>query len=145
MGIKLFTYGVLMHPGLLRQLTGKAFATTVATLRDYQRYALKTEGWAPIPAIVRQPRASVSGVLIHDVDDNALVILDDFEDVDLGLYAKESVSVVDTEGCEYKAFAYVAGPEAIDYLDGLWDPEEFLERYYEEYRTRIIPEFLRNW
>ncbi|MFQ6021600.1 MAG: gamma-glutamylcyclotransferase family protein [Acidiferrobacterales bacterium] len=145
MALNLFTYGVLMHPELLRQLTGISFTTTAATLPDYQRYALKQERYTPIPAAVWEPGTSVSGMLIHEVDDASFLILDDFEDVDLGLYVKEVVSVVDAQGRERTAVAYVAGPEAANYLEGLWDPEDFLERYLEEYRTRIIPEFLRRW
>ncbi len=145
MAFRLFTYGVLTHPKLLESLTGRAFVTTLAHLPNYQRYTLKQEGWPPIPAIVPESGASVSGILVHDFDEVLSELLDDFEDVDLGLYVKESVLVIDAQGNEHHASAYVAGPVGVDSLDGPWDAEEFIAQHYEDYLNRIIPEFLQRW
>ncbi len=145
MAFKLFTYGVLMYPELLTRLTGKTFVTSAATLQNHQRYALKKKDAPASPVIVHEPDASVNGLLVHDVDDNLSALLDDFEDVDLGLYVRELVPVLDAQGCEHEALTYVAGPEALDHLDGVWDPEKFLEQHYEDYLARIIPEFLKRW
>lgn len=145
MAFKLFTYGVLTHPKLLEELTGRRFAAAPAHLPDYQRYTLKQEGWPPIPAIVPEPGGSVSGVLIPDFDEGLSELLDDFEDVDLGLYVKESVLVMDAQGNEHRATTYVAGPVGVDSLDGPWDAEEFMAQHYDDYLNRIIPEFLHRW
>ena len=145
MAFKLFTYGVLTHPKLLESLTGRTFATIPARLPDYQCYTLNQEGWPPIPAIVSESGTSVSGILIHDFDEELSELLDDFEDVDLGLYVKESVLVIDASGNEHPACAYVAGPVGIDSLDGPWDGEAFMAQHYEDYLNRIIPEFLQRW
>lgn len=145
MAFKLFTYGVLTHPKLLEALTGRVFVTTLSRLPNYQCYTLKQEGWPPIPAIVSESGASVSGILIPDFDEGLSELLDDFEDVDLGLYVKESVLVIDAQGNEHHVSAYVAGPVGIDSLDGLWDAEEFIAQHYEDYLNRVIPEFLQRW
>lgn len=145
MAFKLFTYGVLTHPRLLESLTGRTFSTAAAYLPDYQCYTLKQDGWPPIPAIVSEPGASVSGILIHDFDEGLAELLDDFEDVDLGLYVKETVLVIDVQSDKHYASTYVAGPVGVDSLHGPWDDEEFIARHYEDYLNRIIPEFLRRW
>ncbi len=145
MAFKLFTYGVLTHPKLLETLTGRVFVTTLARLPNYQCYTLKQEGWPPIPAIVSESGASVSGILIPDFDEGLSELLDDFEDVDLGLYVKESVLVIDAQGNEHHASVYVAGPVGINRLDGPWDAEEFIAQHYEDYLNRVIPEFLQRW
>ncbi len=89
--------------------------------------------------------ASVSGALIHDFDAVLSELLDDFEDVDLGLYIKESALVIDAQGDEHHATIYVAGPVGVDSLAGLWDAEAFIAQHYDDYLNRIIPEFLRRW
>ena len=145
MTFKLFTYGVLTHPTLLESLTGRSFTITSARLPDYQCYTLSQEGWPPIPAIVPESGASVSGALIHDFDEVLSELLDDFEDVDLGLYVKGSALVIDTQGDEHHATVYVAGPVGVDSLDGPWDAEAFIAQHYDDYLNRIIPEFLQRW
>ena len=140
--MNLFTYGVLMHPELLRALTGHRFAGEPAALEGFRRHGLVMEGRPRVPAIVRKAGAAVEGVLVHNVDEESLRILDAFEEVDSGLYSREPVHVLGGDGRRWAACAYVAGPRAVGALEGSWDPEEFLERYFEEYQTRIIPRFL---
>ena len=140
--VDVFAYGVLMHAELLRALTGRRFATRRATLHAFQRYTLDKDGWPAIPVIVGEPGASVPGVLVLDVDDEALRLIDDFEDVEYGLYDKRSVEVVVESEQSSQALAYVAGREAMGCLAGVWSPERFVERHYREYLERIIPRFL---
>jgi len=142
--MNLFTYGVLMHPELLRELTGRRFASEPAILRDYRRPAVVKEGYPRFPAIVPAPGASVEGVLVRGIDRESFEILDRFEEVDLGLYTRESVAALDEAGRSCEAFAYVAGPRLEGCLEGTWEPTEFLDRYYETYKTRIIPAFLES-
>ena len=131
-----------MHPELLQSLTAKAFVALPATLHEFQRYSLEKEGWPRIPVIVEEIGSSVQGILVRDVDEDSVEVLDDFEDVEFGLYVKRQVEIVGNSGHTSDAIAYVAGPEALDYLSGVWRPEQFLEQYYYDYRDRIIPDFL---
>lgn len=142
MSVDVFTYGVLMYSELLHALTGKTFVVEPATLHGFQRYSLDKEGWPTIPVIVEEPGSSVHAVLVRDVDENDIELLDDFEEVELGLYVKQQVRVVVNGRHISEAIAYVAGPESLGYLSGVWSPKQFLERHYQDFRYRIIPDFL---
>lgn len=144
MSVDLFTYGVLMHPELLQTLTGRTFIMAPVTLHEFRRYALEREGWPKAPVIVEEPGSSVHGVLVRNVDEDSVELLDDFEEVELGLYVKQQVKVVDDRGRILEAIAYVAGPESLGYLSEVWSPERFLERHYQDYLYRIIPDFLNE-
>ena len=94
--------------------------------------------------MVQEAGSSVEGALLRDIDDDIVDLLDDFEDVEMGLYVREPVRVVHRSGTKTNAFAYLAGPAALGYLSDIWSPEQFLEHHYDEYRQRIIPNFLRE-
>jgi len=72
----LFAYGTLVDTDLVAQLTGKRFRTEPATLRGYR----KVRGDSGYPNIVRDPQGMVDGVLLCDVDDEALHAFDRYED-----------------------------------------------------------------
>lgn len=143
MSIDLFAYGVLMHSELLEALTGRTFVSEPASLHGFRRYALEKEGWPRIPVVVAESDGFVSGVLVRGVDEASIALLDEFEDVDLGLYVRQWVTVVGG-GRDSAAVAYLAGPGSRDFLSGAWHPEQFFERHYDDYRLRIIPGFLND-
>ena len=142
MSVDMFAYGILMYPDLLRALTGRCFVTEPAVLPDFQRYSLVKNGWPKIAVIVPEPGASVSGVLLRDMDARSAGLLDDFEEIDIGLYTRCKVTVEIENDRACPADSYVAGPETVGFLGEIWDPVEFCERHYHQYRDRIIPQFL---
>lgn len=144
MRLRLFTYGLLMFPEVLRDLTGREFSLTPATLPGYARYALKTRGWAPVPAIIEKPQSYVSGMLLQQVDQDAMNLFDSFENVDDGLYKRQTVTVTLATEKTCMAYAYIAGAAARRWIDGPWDAEEFKDRYLDIYRQKVIPKFLRG-
>ncbi|HYC46625.1 MAG TPA: gamma-glutamylcyclotransferase family protein [Burkholderiales bacterium] len=77
MSINVFTYGSLMHPEVMRAVTGRIFACETATLDDHRRLGLKD---CLYPGLVACPGHRAEGVLWRDVDELALATLDRFED-----------------------------------------------------------------
>jgi len=103
-----FAYGSLLDPRRLRRHCPGAAVAGRARLPDHQlaftRYARSERGG--VADIVPQPGATVWGVL-YDLDASCLAALDDYEGAPRA-YRRESVRVVDDEGLEREAIAYVA-------------------------------------
>ena len=109
----LFAYGTLVEPSRVDDVLGHKHLgeRLAARLDGYQRVALST--W-PYPLIVVAQGHSVDGVLLMDLSAYDLEVLDRYEDVDTGLYQRESVEV-EAWGCGSRparipADVYVAGP-----------------------------------
>ena len=140
----LFTYGVLSHPKLFEALTGKRPETVDAELRDFERYTVQKPGYPRFPAAVATEGASIQGTLIRQVDAESMRILDEFEEVDEGLFERTQRVVFGPDGQALDAFVYLPGKEVLAYLSGSWNLESFLDAHYEEYLRDIIPDFLRG-
>jgi len=109
----LFAYGTLVEPPRLDDVLGHKHLgeRLAARLDGYQRVAHST--W-PYPLIVAADGQSVEGVLLMDLSAYDMEVLDRYEDVDMGLYQRESVEV-EAFGCgprpaRVPADVYVAGP-----------------------------------
>jgi len=143
--MNIFAYGTLMYPELLAQLTKKEWQMTPATLHGYRRCILLKEGFGSSPIIVPDKNASVTGKILYNVDPETLNLLDAYECVDQGIYARKSVtaicknsnSIIDVE-------CYEAGSSEITF-GGIWNQAQFESAYYEHFKTHIIPEFLSEY
>jgi gamma-glutamylcyclotransferase (GGCT)/AIG2-like uncharacterized protein YtfP len=109
----LFAYGTLGEPRRLDEVLGHKHLgeRLAARLEGYQRVA--RSAW-PYPLIVAEDGQSVDGVLLMDLTAYDMEVLDRYEDVDTGLYQRESVEV-EAWGCGRRparvpADVYVAGP-----------------------------------
>lgn len=122
-----------MFQEVVHRLTGKAFASADATLRDFARYAWLREYAPPVPAIRPEPGRSVAGKLLKDVDAGSMAIFDDFEGVAEGYYRRISVAVRLDSGERTEAFAYAAGPRIRGLLHGEWSPETFRSQWLADY------------
>ncbi len=144
MAEKLFVYGTLMFPEIRSTLVGRDFQTFSAELRGYRRLSIFLPGRAPVPGIVADEAASVSGLVLRGVDRRSLWVFDTFEGVKGGLYSRERVTVEDSEGRALEVSTYVTGPAARELLKGDWDPEVFRKRHLVAYRRRIFAAWKRD-
>jgi len=100
--VRLFVYGTLMDPQCVRHVTGCQFPRRPATLHDWSR----TVGRHGYPVISPARGAQVEGLLLDDVDDDALRALDAYED-EGRLYRRRAVSV-SVDGRPIACQAYVS-------------------------------------
>lgn len=103
-----FAYGALMEPLRFRRRCPGAVAVGRARLPDHRlaftRYSRNERGG--VADIVPQPGADVWGAL-YEVDEACLAALDEYEGVPRA-YRRETVRVIDDEGAEREAVAYIA-------------------------------------
>jgi gamma-glutamylcyclotransferase (GGCT)/AIG2-like uncharacterized protein YtfP len=104
--MQLFAYGTLMDRALLQQLTGRYFRTQVALLRGYRKVTPQ-DGYS---YIVADSGETVEGILLHDVDADALRAFDLYEE-EGQLYRRTAVVVI-VNAQPMQAFAYVGIPDA---------------------------------
>ena len=84
----MFVYGTLMDPARVEALTGRRFARVVALLEGFERI----ESDAGYPYILPKAGASISGLLLKDLDATSLTRLDEYE-AEGNLYLRQVVEV----------------------------------------------------
>jgi gamma-glutamylcyclotransferase (GGCT)/AIG2-like uncharacterized protein YtfP len=102
-GLRLFVYGTLLAPEVMRRVCGRVPPATSATLPGFARGGINGE---PYPAIVRSQGSCVQGLLYTRVTPPMLTRLDRYEG---GLY-RRCVVEVDTRDGACLAHAYVLDP-----------------------------------
>lgn len=86
--MKLFVYGTLLDDDLVAQLTGRRFPKRVAVLAGYRKH-IPVGGY---PYVVADDGAAVEGLVLDDVDAEALQAFDRYEDAG-SLYHRLEVAV----------------------------------------------------
>lgn len=66
---KLFVYGTLLFPEILKNLTGKSFRSIPATLYKYKHCKVTETDY---PAIIKNENAKTEGMLLFDVDEKSM-------------------------------------------------------------------------
>lgn len=94
-----FVYGTLLIPDIMREVTGRQYAGTPATLHGYRRYRLRHRSY---PGLVAEEGANVEGMLF-EVGPVALAALDRYEDP---CYERRTLNVETGDGV-YQAYVYV--------------------------------------
>ena len=84
----MFVYGTLMDPARVEALTGRQFARVVAVLEGFERIESDTR----YPYILPKAGASISGLLLKDLDATSLKRLDEYE-AEGDLYLRQVVEV----------------------------------------------------
>jgi gamma-glutamylcyclotransferase (GGCT)/AIG2-like uncharacterized protein YtfP len=112
----LFAYGSLADPSCLDEVLGHRHRgeRLRARLDGFERM---TTAVYPYPYIVAAHGRSVDGVLLMDLSSGDVEALDRYEEVDQGMYHRQSVEV-EAWGCgprtlHLQAHTYVAGPALI--------------------------------
>jgi gamma-glutamylcyclotransferase (GGCT)/AIG2-like uncharacterized protein YtfP len=134
--MNLFVYGTLMFPEIRSAVGGQRLPAPPAILPGYRREGVRGEAY---PAIIRDPRGSVTGVLLRGVGRAALRRIDAFEGREY-VRRMHRVRLLDEDGRPGRgviAACYVIAPAVAHRLDGRpWDPEAFAERHLDRYRRR---------
>mmetsp|Transcript_28040 Transcript_28040/g.61366 ORF Transcript_28040/g.61366 Transcript_28040/m.61366 type:complete len:158 (+) Transcript_28040:77-550(+) len=124
-----FVYGSLLAPEVLHALLGRVPKQSKASLSGYKRYSIKQR---PYPGIIRDSDSVVLGEVLHDLTREDQDILDEFEDIRSGYYAKTAASVVLQESQEtFNTEVYVYCSQSDLYGD--WSYESFREEHLEDY------------
>ena len=110
--VHVFAYGTLVAPKCLDEVLGHEHLgeRLAARLDGFRR--IKSSAYE-YPFIVEARGGAVDGVLVMDLTPDDLQALDRYEEVDTGVYRRESVDVM-ARGCgprpaRIRAVAYVAG------------------------------------
>jgi gamma-glutamylcyclotransferase (GGCT)/AIG2-like uncharacterized protein YtfP len=118
-GEHLFVYGTLVEPAKLDEVLGHRHLgeRLRARLPGYRRLARVSEEF-PYAIILPSPGDAVDGILVLDLSAADLVVLDEYEEVGQGTYARTRVAV-EGWGCgphpmSIEAHTYVAGVELAD-------------------------------
>lgn len=111
---KVFVYGTLLVPDIMREVTGRQYAGESAVLPGYRRYRIRHRSY---PGIIAEPGASVTGTLFN-MGPVALAAIDRYEDA---CYERRPVTVA-VNGEPRQAYAYVI-PDSRRHLleDKEWD------------------------
>mgnify|MGYP000045648540 CR=1 FL=1 len=105
--MRLFVYGTLRDPELVRRITGRTFPTEPASLPGW-RLVSPAQSRSGYPEIVPDPEGCVPGLLLHDLDPASLHRLDAYEEG----YVRRQVRVRTGSGlkeAEVYVPAYVLG------------------------------------
>lgn len=100
--MRVFVYGTLLDPACVERVTGRRYPSRLATLHGWAR----TIGEHGYPEIRPAADGEVEGLILDDIDDDALRALDAYED-EGRLYRRLSVSV-SVDGHPTTCDAYVS-------------------------------------
>ena len=131
--MRLFCYGTLMVPEIMRRVTGGHFEAIEASLDDYGCYIVQGQ---PFPGIVREAGAVTQGLLYAGVGDRFLRRLDRYEGE---LYERVRVCATDAAGRSLQAWAYVIAPVSRGLLsDRAWDLKVFEREHLGNYLHSVL-------
>lgn len=135
--MNLFVYGTLMFPEVWRRVAGGEHRRQPATLHDYAAFRVRGE---PYPVLAPAPGATVSGVVVYGVEDDAMTRLDAYEG---DLYVRIEVEVALTpagaapaERLNCQAYSLSSARREAK-TDELWDVEQFRDQWLAEYLKRL--------
>jgi gamma-glutamylcyclotransferase (GGCT)/AIG2-like uncharacterized protein YtfP len=112
--LPLFIYGSLRDPQVRARLLGDrdGLVTRPATLHGYSRLMVPDfDHPFVVPGTPGTPEDRVDGDLLLGLTDADYAVLDQYEDVDDGLYARAAVTVQTPDG-PVDAWTYLKGPAA---------------------------------
>jgi gamma-glutamylcyclotransferase (GGCT)/AIG2-like uncharacterized protein YtfP len=117
---RLFVYGTLEFPAVVKKLLGTTLVGERAELVGYTRYLLVNRNY---PGIVSKPGESVDGVLYHGVTPKYFKLLDRYED---NIYERRQIQVINSHGQCVTAWVYVIPLRYRQELSNQpWDREYF--------------------
>jgi hypothetical protein len=129
--MNIMTYGTLMVPEIMREVSGCVLDSVEVILDKYQRYAVQGEQY---PGIISDAEGHVEGVLYLDVPPEAVNRLDVFEG---DMYSREPVAVrKKKDGIVMEGMAYVVKAGYVKMLtDEIWDYQNFLQHGKQLFET----------
>jgi gamma-glutamylcyclotransferase (GGCT)/AIG2-like uncharacterized protein YtfP len=129
---RLFVYGTLLFPRVVRALLGRPLEARPARLPGYARYVVEGQDY---PGIVPSADAGIEGAVLLGVDAGMFRRLDAFEGA---MYERRVVEVVTAGGETLAASTYVVRDEHRRHLSTRpWDAARFertgLRRFLDHY------------
>jgi gamma-glutamylcyclotransferase (GGCT)/AIG2-like uncharacterized protein YtfP len=127
---RLFVYGSLLFPRVVRAVTGLRLESRPARLADHARYRVSGEHY---PGLVPEPGVSTDGAVLLGLDVPLLARLDRFEGPP---YERVRVVAVTAGGERLDAHTYVVHPSYRARLSKEpWDPREFERSHLTHFLT----------
>src|SRR5688572_17362980 len=102
---RLFCYGTLCVPEIMRQVIGREAPAIPAVLEDYACHLVRDKYY---PAAVPATGCSATGLLYSGLTQNELLLLDRYEGAE---YRRLRVSVTTDEGRQARAWVYIIRPQ----------------------------------
>jgi gamma-glutamylcyclotransferase (GGCT)/AIG2-like uncharacterized protein YtfP len=131
--MRLFCYGTLMFPEVMRRVTGRHFEEAPATLDDYACYAVNGHAF---PGIVRESGAVTQGLVYEGIGGALLQRLDLYEG---DFYERRRVCVTDTADRPLQAWAYVIADASRNILTSQsWDRVAFEREHLKNYLHTML-------
>jgi gamma-glutamylcyclotransferase (GGCT)/AIG2-like uncharacterized protein YtfP len=125
---RVFCYGTLCAPEVMRRIIGREISPTPAVLEDYTCYLLRDQRY---PAAVPAEGAALEGLVYSGLSALELMRLDRYEGME---YRRLRVSVMTLEGHRTHAWVYIIRPQYKGRLsDQKFNLEDFLETEAREY------------
>jgi gamma-glutamylcyclotransferase (GGCT)/AIG2-like uncharacterized protein YtfP len=110
-----------MFPDVWMRIVERSFRHQPATLAHFQAYRVKNADYPGLRPT--EPTDAVQGVLYHDLDPSAIMLLDAFEG---DFYERQTVTCLDFRQNPVTAEVYVVTPAHWNDLEAnLWDVHEF--------------------
>jgi gamma-glutamylcyclotransferase (GGCT)/AIG2-like uncharacterized protein YtfP len=131
--MRLFCYGTLMFPEVMKRLGGGHFDGVAASLDDYGCYTVNGHAF---PGIVCETGAVTHGLVYAGIGDSLLRKLDRYEG---DFYERVRVCVTDPQGRPLQAWAYVIPAARRDILSKqAWDRQTFERQYLKSYLQTVL-------
>jgi gamma-glutamylcyclotransferase (GGCT)/AIG2-like uncharacterized protein YtfP len=119
---RLFCYGTLQVPQVIKAVTGRTYRGVPAALRGYAIFKVTN---AEFPGVIRATDSTVEGIAYENVSAKDLNLLDLFEG---DFYRRQLLDVVLPDGSISKAWVYVIADSHKDVLtDKSWSLTEFID------------------
>ncbi|HEY5704430.1 MAG TPA: gamma-glutamylcyclotransferase family protein [Terrimicrobiaceae bacterium] len=126
-GRRLFAYGTLMFPAVIKSVIGRVPDSHSAVISGYRRLEVAGESF---PGLVTENGGSVEGLLYENISSNEWERLASFED---DFYELQQI-IVDCSGTNVGALAFIVPPSRRSVLSGkVWNPEFFQENHLAEF------------
>ena len=118
---RLFCYGTLQVPEVIKAVTGRTYPKNPAVLAGYAIYKVKDTEY---PGIIRARDRETAGLVYEDVSQNDLAVLDLFEG---NFYTRKLLEVRFSDDDKAKAWVYVISDRHKDILtDEKWMLSDFV-------------------
>eukprot|EP00511_Aplanochytrium_stocchinoi_P002378 CAMPEP_0204842930 /NCGR_PEP_ID=MMETSP1346-20131115/47682_1 /ASSEMBLY_ACC=CAM_ASM_000771 /TAXON_ID=215587 /ORGANISM="Aplanochytrium stocchinoi, Strain GSBS06" /LENGTH=156 /DNA_ID=CAMNT_0051981987 /DNA_START=149 /DNA_END=620 /DNA_ORIENTATION=+ len=142
---KVFVYGSLMCPDVLKVLLERVPFYSKAYVKGFQRLCVKNESFPACRPKVDEVSSTVEVFLLQEINEKELEIFDAFEDKE---YTRQVVEVnVTTQNAETKAdiaYMYVWNEEAKYTLEGPWSFEQHYLPKKKEF-LKMCQEFINEY
>ncbi len=130
---RLFCYGTLQVPQVIRAVTGRDYFGKTAVLRDYAIYRVKN---AEYPGITYSVGGATEGILYQDISNADLKTLDLFEGE---FYDRQMLEVQLPDQAIEKAWVYVIAQHHIGVLsEDIWRLTDFLDNGLDKFMKGYV-------